>query len=225
MNPAYLSMNRSAAAATVASNINGVSGDSATPAATPTAGELVPEPKPTGDVGLMIATMVIEDAFARRQESRADRKTAMDRMIAAQDDQIAQMRSAADQRYAAAQMEAWGKVAEGGLGVCGGVVSSGALDSTRNLFLANEGMGRAYESLGKVADGVSGLLATSVKHAADLADANAKAAEKEATAEKGLVDDEDDRIKETRDDVKTALDFLRDYQSTQNKSMSSAIKA
>lgn len=194
---------------------------STAPATTAAVGTLMPEPAGV-DIGLAIATMVIENAFTSRSAARRDRRDANSAMIAAQKDQINQLKQEADERYAAAKLEAWGKIGEGAAGIAGGIVSAGTFGGPADRY---KGLGSSIDSEGKIHSGVFGLLGASSRHDADLAGAAAKAAEMEATARKNAVENADDEVKEAREHVRTALDFLREFQSTETKSMASAIRA
>ena len=211
--------------------MNGISGADAAGASngapTEPVASLMPEPQKGGDIGLMIAKMVVDNAFARRKQAREDRKEANRAMVEAQKSQIANMRAAADSRYAAARTQAWGKIAGGALGALGGAVSGvgGAFADQGGGRMACDGSGRALAADGDVAQGLAGLWASNDTLDADLADANAKADEMQATKAQDAMDAQDDLIDEARDDVRNALDFLKEFQSTETKSMSSAIRA
>lgn len=183
-------------------------------ASSPTAASLMSEPVAGGDVGMIIAKMIIENAFTNRMQARQDRQRATNAMVEAQKSQISQMREAAENRYEAAKLEAYGKIAEGAYGVVGGAVSAAG----------NDGAGQSASSFGKVASGSAGLVASGQRNDAENMDADAKAAENDAAQQKRLVEAADDDIKEAREYTRAALDFLREFESTQNKSMSSAIK-
>lgn len=227
MNSVSLSTNSYVSKVSAADAASGASGSAPIDAA----GSLMPEPQ-GGDVGLIVAQLAIENAFEQRKQARNDRQHATSAMVAAQKDQIAHMREAADMRYEAAKLEAWGKIADGALGITGGVITAGTFQSNAHsgalgeaIRQNNQGWGSAFSSGGNVASGVTGLIAAGQKHAADNLDADAKADEMEATAQKRALENADDEIKEARDHVRTALDFLREFQSTQTKAMASAIKA
>jgi hypothetical protein len=191
-----------------------------------TAAPLLAEPGAGGDVGLMIATMIIETAFANRMRAREDRHQATNAMVAAHKDQIAHMREAAEQRYTAAQAEAWGKIADGGLGVVGGCVTAGVFGTNADSATraTNEGYGNALSSGGRIASGFTGLAAAGDRYDSENLDADAKAAENEAMQQKRMIEAADDDIKEAREYTRAAIDFLRELESTKSKSLSSAIK-
>lgn len=182
----------------------------------PGVASLMPEPTGGGaDVGFAIAQMIIETSFASKKAARHNRQQATQGMISAQKAQIAHLRQEAEKRYDAAVTNAWGKIAGGALGVAGGI------------FMAEgkEGVGRALISGGDVAEGSLAIPAAGMERRAALESAAAKEAEMQATAEKAALDDANDEIAEAREHIRTALEFLRDFQSTQSKAMSSAIKA
>ncbi len=191
-------------------------------------GGLMPEPQ-GADIGLVIAQLAIENAFTARKQARHDRQHANTAMIAAQKEQIAHMREEADKRYEAAKFEAWGKIAEGGCGILGGMVSGSGLfkligGTDESGLQTRRGWGEAASSLGRVGSGVTSVITAGERHDADLEGAAAKAAEIEATAQKDAIGNADDEIKEAREHIRTALDFLRDFQAAQQKAMSSAIR-
>jgi hypothetical protein len=190
-------------------NAAGVVGASATP---PVA-TLLPEPGQV-DIGSVVAKLSIENAFTERAAARQDRRTANAAMISAQKAQISKMREQADKNFEAARADAFGKIWSGGLGIGAGI--AGGLDY-KNVAVGLNG-GRS------IGEGVAGIVSGNTKRDADRLGAAAKAAEMEATAQKDRVETADDEIKEAREHVRTALDFLREFQSTEAKSMSSAIR-
>jgi len=203
------------------SNIYAVASNPPVPGsvAPPTASALMPEPEPTGDIAFVMAKMMVENAYRNREQARQDRQHGTEAMVAAQSEQIAHMRAAAEERYAAAKLEAWGKIGDGVFGVTGGCVTAGGSAP------ANAGIGSAIGSGGHVFAGGFSLAASSNKHAGDELEADAKAAENHATQLKRQVEGADDDIKEARDHMRAAIDFLREFESTKTKSLSSAIKA
>ena len=80
---------------------------------------LLPDPASTAvisvDAGQIMATLMIESAFARRTTAREAKLAAESAMVDAQKAQLHQMREAADQRYEAAQVDAWVQIGSGGL--------------------------------------------------------------------------------------------------------------
>jgi hypothetical protein len=179
---------------------------------------LLPEPK-GADVGTATAQMVIEQSFSRRKMARTDRDQSTSAMIAAQNEQIAHLKEQAGRNYEAAKLEAWGKIGSGVAGIAAGGIG----------LLGEKGKGeygaKAMEGAGGVWSGGAGLLSAGMKEDADNEGVVAKACENEATAQKRALENADDEIKEAREHARTALDFLREFESTRSKSMSSAIKA
>jgi hypothetical protein len=185
----------------------------------PTNAELLPEP--SVNVELAIARMFIENAYTQRKAAHEDKRAAEGSMIAAQKDQIAKMRAAAEERFEAARLEAFGKIAEGAAGVAGGLAGIGALGIEHNPKEWDDSM----TSGGKLGSGLLSLGAAGHKENAENLDADGKAAEMQQTVAKHEFDDADDAIKEAREHARNALDFLREYESTQAKTMASALKA
>jgi hypothetical protein len=186
----------------------------ASTAAVPPTATLMSDPALAGDVGTIIAKLVIENAFTSRMQARQCRQHATEAMVAAQEQQIAHMREAADARYDAAQMEAYGKIGEGMFGIAGGAA----------IADRNEGAGKILTSSGQIGSGMASLEAQRSRHGGDQLEADAKAAENDAAQQKRLIEAADDDIEEARDYTRAAIDFLREFESTQTKSMSSAIK-
>jgi hypothetical protein len=186
-------------------------------------GALLPAPRPSVDVGEAIAKLVLENAFTQREAARKDRNQATNAMAVAQQHQLANMREEADDRYAAACASAVGKMVEGAASVVGGAV---ALEGACGRGAAKaEARGQIIGGSGKVFSAGSDLFAAGWTHAADTASANAKADEMAAKAAESRTNDASDEMKEGQDTIRTALDFLREFHSTQSKSMSSAIRA
>lgn len=194
---------------------------------TPSAASLMTEPAAGADVGMIIAKMIIENAFTNRMQARQDRQRATNAMVDAQKNQIGHMREAAEKRFEAAQVEAWGKIVDGGCGVVGGCVTAG-LGGQSNMTdegrQNNTGRGSAISSGGDLVSAGTSLWAAGTREEGEQLDADAKAAENDAAQQKRLVEGADDDMKEAREYTRAALDFLREFESTQNKSMSSAIK-
>lgn len=221
------------------SSTSSVSSSGAVAVASESIGTLMPEPK-GADIGLVIAQMAIENAYTTRKQAREQRQHANAAMISAQREQLAQMRIEADKRFEAAQFEAYGKIGEGLAGVAGGLSTAGVLWSDSRTGGASdsrgsqgdgrqevpkaEGYGTALGSLGKIGGGVASAYAAGHRHDADLAGAAAKAYEMEATTQKHAIENAEDEMKEAREHIRTALDFLRDFEAAQTKAMSSAIK-
>lgn len=194
-------------------------------------GSLMSEPK-GGDVGMAIAQMVIENAYDARKRARADRQQANTAMVAAQRAQISALEEEAEKRHEAARWDAWGKIAEGGAGALGGMISAGAFstrappgtDAASDDRTRDGGYGSAAGALGKLTSGGLGMFGADVRRESDLAGVAAKGYETEATAQKKRVEDAEDELDEAREHVRKALDFLRDFQSTETKAMSSALR-
>ncbi|MBX3202233.1 MAG: hypothetical protein KF894_29150 [Labilithrix sp.] len=213
--------------------VSGVTATQSAPggaAPTEAVGSLMSEPS-GGDISMAIAQMVIKSAYDSRKRARTDRQQASTAMVAAQKAQISELKKEAEKRYEAAKSEAFGKIFEGAAGVAGGLVSSGLFSTktdgatTAYQQARDSGLGSALTSSGKLASGGVGLIMTSgLRRESDLAGVAAKGYEMEATAQKRLIENAEDEIQEARDHVRKALDFLRDFQSTEAKSMSSAIR-
>ncbi|HEY8074329.1 MAG TPA: hypothetical protein VIF62_09470, partial [Labilithrix sp.] len=165
-----------------------------------------------------------QNSFAQRKEAHEERNEADTAIVSAERDQIAQLREAADDRYSASRTEAFGKIVEGGCGFVGGMASAGIFG--KSDAQTREGLGAMASSSGKVfSGGASFFVAAPKRHQADLDDANAKAAEMQATEQKHRLEAAADDIKDARDQIRTALDFVRQYEETKTKAQSSAIKA
>ncbi len=171
------------------------------------------------DIGEAVARMVIENAFARRQLAREVRASAAVAQEAAQKAQVEHMREQAEASYDAGMREAQGKVVSGLGGIAGAALGfAGAMWSNRGLVAA----GDAAKPLGDGASGVFDMEAHGFRRTADRLGAQVKADEMRAEAEKKRLDGADDDIAETRDAVRSALDFLREFQSTRAKSQTAA---
>jgi hypothetical protein len=198
------------------------------PIAPPGAGAPLLADPDVANVDFVIARLTIENAFTERKEAKDERRAADAALAAAERDQIADLREEADQRLSAARTEACGKIAEGACGVVGGLCSGGAFGADLHDGASRakaEGWGSAVSALGKALGGAAGLVASGQRHDADLANATAKGAEMQVTEEKHRYDDADDDIKTAREHARSALDFLREYESTKAKSMEASIKA
>lgn len=214
---------------------------STTSASTGTTATLLPDPSGGGDIGFVIAKLVIENAYDSRKMAHDDKQSSMKTMVAAQDAQVKELHKQAEENFAAAQLQAFGQIGSGICGIGSGVIGAvgaakevtrleGAKTSKEIDIAKTEDQNAAswagaMKSTGELSGGVFNFAASFRKKAADEAGARAKAAENQANIAKMAVDDASDEIKEARQHVNTALDFLREFEATQSKSMASAIRA
>ncbi len=199
-------------------------------APTEAVGSLMSEPS-GGDISMAIAQMVIENAYDSRKRARTDRQHANTAMVTAQKAQISELKKEAEKRYEAARSEAFGKIFEGAAGIAGGLASSGLFstktdgETTEYQRARDSSLGSSLSSSGKLVSGGVGFFETSgLRRESDLAGVAAKGYEMEATAQKKRIENTEDEIQEAREHVRKALDFLRDFQSTEAKAMSSALR-
>jgi len=196
------------------------------PPATVSAGDAPLLPVPTNanvDVGQAIATLMIDSAFAQRKTAREAKQKGESAMIAMQKDEIAQMQKAADEKYTAAKVDAWVQV---GTGVVSGIGVGLSLGGAKDSKLAK--IGGAYmkftENGGKDATkGTFGLWSSAHRFSADSSEAAAKEASHGASNTKSAIDECGEDIRATKDLVRKALDFMKEYQSAQSQSQAAAL--
>jgi hypothetical protein len=190
-------------------------------------GALLPEPSGGGhgDVGQAMAMMMIDAAFAQRKTAREAKATAQNAMADAQKHQLEEMRAAADERYSAAKVDAWVQIGSGGLTL--GAMGVGAAGKQ----LGNEAMktyGKAVEDGmtaggNTLAKGLGGLVSSGMRHTADMSDASAKQYENAGKISKEVSEDWGDDVAAAKESVRKALDFLKEYQSTQSQTQAAAL--
>ncbi|HSO36604.1 MAG TPA: hypothetical protein VLT33_28960 [Labilithrix sp.] len=203
---------------------NGAAADG--PPATSGAGDapLLPEPSSANvDVGQAIATLMIDSAFAQRKTAREAKQKAESAMIGLQKEEIAQMQKAADEKYTAAKIDAWVQI---GTGVVSGVGIGLSLAGPAGSKLAEVGntFTKFTENGGKDGTkGTFGLWSGAERFAADSSEAAAKEASHGASNMKSAIDDCGDDVRATKELVRKALDFMKEYQSAQSQSQAAAL--
>jgi hypothetical protein len=203
--------------------VNDFSGPCAPAASEPAAGSLLPLPThDLTDVGQVIARLQTELGFERRKSARATRDAAQAAMESAQKRELAEMRKAADERYAAAQVEAWGKILTGGAAIGGVGLSVLGRVEWRNCLLEKSDT-LVRDGVNRIADGVVGLAASGMRHEADAADEAAAAARYAAKSLEKIVEEAVDDDVAAKESIRKALDFLREYESTRSQSRSAAL--
>lgn len=185
-------------------------------------GSLLPEPEAAlANVGQLVAELAIESAFARRKGTRDARSIAERAMEGAQRAELAALQRAADERYAAAKVEAWTQIGAGGL-VSASAGCSVAGNSARNCLLAQSDLA-VREGLAPILKGIGGLHSSGLKNNADAAEQAATAARYAASSLGKLIEQAVDDEKSTQESVRKALDFLREYESTRSQSQAAAL--
>lgn len=194
--------------------IEGPPGSSSTGSGSVEATALMPEPSQC-DVSLAIAQMVIQNAFNSQTAARQDRQQATQRMMDAQKTQVAELRKEADQKLAAGCVEAAGRILSGAGSIANGLMTAGG----------KKDKGAAIKGGGDLLAGYCAVASAIVSHEADLTSARAKTAEMEAARQKDDIDAANDELDEARQHIRTALDFLRQFRTTEAESMRAAIRA
>lgn len=189
----------------------------------PAAGSVLPMPMhDLADVGQVIAQLEAELGFERRRTARATRNAAEAAMESAQKRELAEMRKAADERYAAAQVEAWGKIFTGAAAVGGVGLSVLGRVEWRDCLLEKSDI-LVRDGVNRVVDGGLGLVSSGMRHEADTADEAATAARYAAKSLERLVEEAVDDEAAAKESIRKALDFLREYESTRAQSRSAAL--
>jgi hypothetical protein len=182
---------------------------------------LLPEPAITPlDIGQAIAELVIDSAFAQRKNAREAKQKAEGAMEAAQKQELAEMRAAADEKYTAAQIEAWTQIATGAVTVGAiGLSAAGGGVGDAGSYVA-EAMKDGGTDLGK---GTGKLASSAQQHEADRSTAAAKEAEQAAGRMKTAVEDCADDVRATKESVRKALDFLKEFQAAESQTRAAAL--
>ncbi len=180
----------------------------ASPTTSPSGAPILPPPA-SADVGEAIATLVIESALANRKTARDTKHAAASALEHAEDAEIANMRQAADSRYNAAKADAFAQMASGGLTAGSAYVGNTAAMTFKGGAEVAKGGFSFFYSAGEKRD-------------ADRADIAAKQAAHAATHAKTTMDDAIDDEKAAKDSVRKALEFLKDYSSSQQQAQAAA---
>jgi len=218
MIPVHSTAANSRVAATNADLTAGTPAASADVASVP----LLPEPTPQlGDVGAVIATLLIDSAFAQRKTAREAKVKAESAMEGAQKQELAEMRAAAEEKHTAAQIEAWtqigtGCVTIGGMGLS--AVGNGKFAKVGSAI--TEAMKNGGTDLAK---GAGKLASSSQELAADTSKQSATEAEHAASRMKAAVEDCADDVRATKESVRKALEFLKEYQTALAQTQTAAL--
>ncbi|HEY8041391.1 MAG TPA: hypothetical protein VIF15_16410 [Polyangiaceae bacterium] len=155
----------------------------------------------SGDPGAELAALAVESGQAQRRSARAARDACEAAEVHEQDAEIAAMRQKADDLRVEGLIEGAGMAAQG-VGAVGG-------DATKGV--------------GLMAGGAAKVVATGRGADAANDDADATLHKNAAAHAKDAADAMHDTWKEGADYVKAALDFYREYTSTQAQSRSAAL--
>jgi hypothetical protein len=178
-----------------------------------TGAPLLPDPASTAainmDAGQAMAMLMIDSAFARRTTAREAKTKAESASADAQSQQLHRMREAAEHRYDAAQMDAWVQIGSGAVTLAGTRFGTGGMNVAGGVS--------------SFAKGIGGLASSAERRAAERADASAKQHELTAKLMKDIGEDWGDDVRAAKESVRKALDFLKEYQSTQSQTQAAAL--
>jgi hypothetical protein len=177
------------------------------------------------DVGAAMATMMIDSAFAQRKTAREAKARAESMMVAAQQQQIEQMRQAADDKYDAAKTDAWIQIGTGAVTLAAiGAQAGGAATGNATVMTVGATTSQVMTNGGTdIAKGTGTLYSSGLRHDADYADATAKQYEHAAASMKTCSEDWGDDIRANKESVRKALDFLKDYEAAQQQTQAAAL--
>jgi hypothetical protein len=160
-----------------------------------------------GDANAQVAAMMLVHARDKGENLRTMRRAERENLRLHQEKQVQSMRSKAEENYAAARIAAYGKMVDGACSVAGGVATC----------CESEALASGLSGAGKIAsaytDGVSALHSRKAAYK----EVEATAAEHLATESKQRLEDLRDEQFEMQKLTRTALDFLRGVQSSQEQ--------
>lgn len=184
---------------------------------------LPPAPRlPAASVGEAIAMLVIEASFERRDAARELRGANTAALGQAQRAELAHLREAAEKRYDASMMKAGFQIA-GGVVSLGGLAAAPAGAAMRNAPLNTVGSVLQNGAVSAVLDGTGTALSAGATRAADRHDASAKSCEHAARALRDVNEDTRADLEASRESVRKALDFLREFERTQAQTVAAAL--
>lgn len=184
---------------------------------------LVSAPKHV-DIGEAIARMVIESAFSRRAQARDDRKQATESMVQSQQRQITALRAEAEERFVQARTAAIGKGLEGGARIAGGVITISGATASDSTSKALKGWAEGTSASGSVVASGFDLFAGDHGRDADRAGIRAKTHGMASEAASKQINGAEDEIAEAREHAKKAIEFLKEFNATQHRATSAAIR-
>jgi len=168
-----------------------------------------------GDVNASVAAMMLIHAKQMRELVQTARSFEEENLRIHEERQVRAMHEQADRIRAAGITEGVGLMASGGFQIASGIVGlSGTTLRSGELTPRAQGTQAVLQGAGAGANGVSQLVAAGDKHAADVANIEATAAEHRAEAAKRRLDDLEDEAAEARDLTKKVIEFLRDQTRT-----------
>jgi hypothetical protein len=195
-----------------------ISSDGAT---APGGASLLPDADTSGNVGMMIAKLLLENDDARKELAKQDRRAAEADLKAEQTTQLSEMKEAADKRQAAGEEEAWGKMISGGLELGAAVAPLAA--PSGSLLLDPKVDAAIGNGAGTAINGAFTLDASGKTREAADADQRSKAAEMAASEAKSRVDDARDDKRAAEDAVGRVLDWLGKMQDLSADTARSAL--
>ncbi len=178
---------------------------------------LLPAPSTANvDIGLALATLSIDSAFERRKSARELKNQSERALSESESAQLANMEESAEQKLSSARLAAVGETAAGVLSIAGACV---ALKSP-NVAGSSLEVGKGASSL---TSGTFKLLSSKDESDASEADVRAKAAEQAAGHFRDRFGDAKDEIDATHDTVSKAIDFLKEYESSQSQTAAATL--
>ncbi len=177
----------------------------------------------TGDVGLAIATLVINAAFEQKKGARTAKGRAEESRAQAEKQEIVKMHEEADEKFAAAQVDAWMQIGTGAFSLAGAGLAAGG-EGLRNAPMANIGKGMSQGGWADVARGIGGLATAGMRDRASDAEAAAKEQGFVVDHAKEASSEATDDMKDAQDSIRKALDFLKDFNAAQSQAQNAAMR-
>ncbi len=176
----------------------------------------------TGDLGAQIAALLVETASRMKKSSRDERALQEVRMEKAEEGQLAAIWEQADHVRAAGVWEGVGGLLEGGCRIASGSLAIASAAGSAHAKMA--------ENLSKITDGSGttssalGRMLGSGEHARGVtAEGNARQYEQAAGHAKRATDELRDDEHDAEAMVKKALDFYREFATSQSQAQSAAV--
>ena len=164
----------------------------------------------SGDVGSMIAAMLLEAGAHARETARRQKETALEREEQAETAKIHAMSSEASDRM-------WGGLADAAGGAVSGAaeISTAVLPNVNPKLLSGSGVGAK--------SGLQGLSSAYWNKNADDDKQDAAKADRKITQAKRNVESASDNDKDARDLIRRALDHYKDFISAKDEAKHAAL--
>jgi hypothetical protein len=164
----------------------------------------------SGDIGAMIAGLLLENGYRQRDLARAAREAALESEAASDDARLQHMEEAASARFDASLTKGLSEVSAGAA-TCGAG------------FMDDEVAARKVEGPGKASAGVGAVGAAFLDREAAIADQGAQRDDNASKAARRMIETATDADKDGRALIEKALDLYKQYVTAKDDAQKAAI--